>query len=73
MRGEARKRRLTLTDEGAQIQPTVRFADKFENEDSIDSELRERMDHNIKYNDDTIFDNISIFKDRFESTNEPEE
>ena len=25
--------------------------------------MRERIDHNLKYNDDTIFDNISIFRD----------
>lgn len=34
-----------------------------DNDDSIDSDLRERMEHNLKYNDDTIFDNISIFRD----------
>lgn len=32
------------------------------NEDSIDSELKERIEHNLMYNDDRIFDNISIFK-----------
>lgn len=25
--------------------------------------MRERIEHNLKYNDDTIFDNISIFRD----------
>jgi hypothetical protein len=29
----------------------------------LDSETRERIEHNLKYNDDTIFDNISIFRD----------
>ena len=29
----------------------------------MDSEIRERIEHNLKYNDDTIFDNISIFRD----------
>ncbi len=29
----------------------------------MDSETRERIEHNLKYNDDTIFDNISIFRD----------
>lgn len=29
----------------------------------MDSEDRERIEHNLKYNDDTIFDNISIFRD----------
>lgn len=42
---------------------TVRFAEKLDNDDSIDSEMRERIEHNLKYNDDTIFDNISIFRD----------
>ena len=26
-------------------------------------DMKERMEHNLKYNDDTIFDNISIFRD----------
>ena len=25
--------------------------------------MRERIEHNLKYNDDTIFDNISIFRE----------
>lgn len=25
--------------------------------------MKERIEHNLKYNDDTIFDNISIFRD----------
>jgi hypothetical protein len=25
--------------------------------------MRERIEHNLKYNDDTIFDGISIFQD----------
>jgi hypothetical protein len=29
----------------------------------LDSDDRERIEHNLKYNDDTIFDNISIFRD----------
>jgi hypothetical protein len=33
------------------------------NDDSLDSDMRERIEHNLKYNDDTIFDNISIFRD----------
>jgi hypothetical protein len=29
----------------------------------LDSYTKERIEHNLKYNDDTIFDNISIFRD----------
>ena len=31
--------------------------------------MRERIEHNLKYKDETIFDNISIFKDFEESNN----
>jgi hypothetical protein len=41
----------------------VRFATKLQNDESLDSDTRERIEHNLKYNDDTIFDNISIFRD----------
>lgn len=41
---------------------TVKFAEKLLNEESIDEELKERIEHNLMYNDDRIFDNISIFK-----------
>jgi hypothetical protein len=41
----------------------VRFKEKLDNDDSLDSDMRERIEHNLKYNDDTIFDNISIFRD----------
>ncbi|CDW76981.1 UNKNOWN [Stylonychia lemnae] len=41
----------------------VRFAEKLDNDQSLDSDDRERIEHNLKYNDDTIFDNISIFRD----------
>lgn len=37
------------------------FNDKLLNESSLDPEIIERIDHNLKYNDDTIFDNFSIF------------
>jgi len=39
----------------------VRFAEKLDNDASLDSSMRERIEHNLKYNDDTIFDGISIF------------
>lgn len=42
---------------------SVRFAEKLDNDQSLDSDDRERIEHNLKYNDDTIFDNISIFRD----------
>ena len=41
----------------------MRFAEKLDNDDSLDSIMRERIEHNLKYNDDTIFENISIFRD----------
>lgn len=41
----------------------MRFAVKLDNNDSLDSDMRERIEHNLKYNDDTIFENISIFRD----------
>lgn len=41
----------------------MRFAEKLDNDSSLDSSMRERIEHNLKYNDDTIFDGISIFQD----------
>lgn len=41
----------------------VRFAEKLDNDDSLNSSMRERIEHNLKYNDDTIFEGISIFQD----------
>jgi hypothetical protein len=41
----------------------VRFAEKLDNDSSLDSSMRERIEHNLKYNDDTIFEGISIFQD----------
>lgn len=40
----------------------MRFNDRLLNEDSLDDEIIERIDHNQKYNDDTIFNNFSIFQ-----------
>jgi len=42
---------------------TVGFRRKLDNNSSLDSEIRERVEHNLKYNDDTIFDNLEIFQD----------
>eukprot|EP00831_Metopus_contortus_P064353 TRINITY_DN57612_c0_g1_i1.p1 TRINITY_DN57612_c0_g1~~TRINITY_DN57612_c0_g1_i1.p1 ORF type:complete len:414 (-),score=44.82 TRINITY_DN57612_c0_g1_i1:1573-2814(-) len=41
----------------------VRFRSRVLNEDSLDSEQRERIEHNLRYKDDAIFENISIFKE----------
>lgn len=43
------------------VKKHVRFAEKLDNDASLDSSMRERIEHNLKYNDDTIFDGISIF------------
>lgn len=53
------------------------FNDKLLNESSLDKDIIDRIDHNQKYNDDTIFDNFSIFQqlakeDVNESMNEEE-
>ncbi|CAI2376183.1 unnamed protein product [Moneuplotes crassus] len=42
---------------------TVTFADRLiVNEDSLDSDMMERIHHNLEYNDDRIFENLSIFQ-----------
>lgn len=44
---------------------TVSFAEKLVvNENSLDSSMIERMNHNLEYNDDRIFENLSIFKQK---------
>ncbi len=48
---------------GTEPKKHVRFKSRVENEDSLDSEQKERMEHNLKYRDDTIFENISIFRE----------
>eukprot|EP00826_Nyctotherus_ovalis_P013739 TRINITY_DN13757_c0_g1_i1.p2 TRINITY_DN13757_c0_g1~~TRINITY_DN13757_c0_g1_i1.p2 ORF type:complete len:307 (+),score=92.17 TRINITY_DN13757_c0_g1_i1:1200-2120(+) len=45
----------------------VTFKQKIENDDELNEEQRERMEHNLIYKDDTIFENMSIFKDLQES------
>ena len=32
------------------------------NEESLDDELKERIMHNMQYNDDLVFENISVFQ-----------
>ena len=39
----------------------VRFQ-ALENNTSLDSDIRERMHHNMQYKDDTLFENIDIFR-----------
>lgn len=34
-----------------------------DNNSSLNSSIKERVEHNLKYNDDTIFANLDIFKD----------
>jgi hypothetical protein len=34
-----------------------------DNDSSLNSSIKERVEHNLKYNDDTIFANLDIFKD----------
>jgi len=41
----------------------VKFATRVINYEELDDAMKERMEHNLRYNDDSIFDNISIFKD----------
>ena len=37
------------------------FNERLANDESLDYEIRERIEHNLVYNDDTIFDGLSIF------------
>ena len=41
----------------------VVFKRMLDNNESLDSQIAERVEHNMKYNDDTIFDGLSIFQD----------
>jgi hypothetical protein len=42
----------------------VRFkAHLVDNESSLNESIRERVEHNLKYNDDTIFSKMEIFRD----------
>ncbi len=41
----------------------VRFRSRVENEEELDAEQRERLAHNAMYKDDTIFENISVFRE----------
>lgn len=45
------------------------FLHQLENDTSLNESIRERIEHNLKYNDDTIFDNMGIFSDIGETNN----
>lgn len=45
------------------MQSRVAFNRRLDNDDSLNESIRERIEHNLKYNDDTIFDNLEIFQD----------
>lgn len=45
------------------------FCETLANDESLDFSIRERIEHNLKYNDDTIFDNLEIFQDIGETNN----
>ena len=43
------------------MQSKVIFKEHLDNDNSLNESIRERIEHNLKYNDDTIFDNLEIF------------
>jgi len=47
----------------------VLFRRTLDNDRSLDDSIRERIEHNLKYNDDTIFDNLDIFQNIGETNN----
>ena len=47
----------------------VIFRQQLDNDTSLNESIRERIEHNLKYNDDTIFDGLSIFQDIGETNN----
>lgn len=51
------------------LESQVLFNRKLDNDSSLDESIRERVEHNLKYNDDTIFDNLEIFQDIGETNN----
>lgn len=56
-------KKLENTDDPLKPAKTVTFADKLiVNEDSLDSDMLERIKHNMEYNDDRIFEGLSIFE-----------
>ena len=51
------------------MQSRAVFSERLANDESLDFSIRERIEHNLKYNDDTIFDNLEIFQDIGETNN----
>ena len=47
----------------------VLFLRTLDNDSSLNESIRERIEHNLKYNDDTIFENLDIFQDIGETNN----
>lgn len=45
------------------------FKEHLDNDNSLNVSIRERIEHNLRYNDDTIFDNMGIFQDIGASNN----
>lgn len=45
------------------MQSHIVFNERLANDESLDFSIRERIEHNLVYNDDTIFDNMGIFQD----------
>lgn len=45
------------------MKSAVIFKPHLDNDESLNESIRERIEHNLKYNDDTIFDGLSIFND----------
>ena len=51
------------------MESRVVFKEMLDNDNSLNESIRERIEHNLKYNDDTIFDNLEIFQDIGETNN----
>ena len=51
------------------LKSQVLFKRTLDNDHSLDDLIRERIEHNLKYNDDTIFENLDIFQNIGETNN----
>ena len=58
-----------MTQHHKTISSRVIFRQQLDNDTSLNESIRERIEHNLKYNDDTIFDNLEIFADIGETNN----
>ena len=54
------------------MESRVFFNQLIENDTSLNESIRERMEHNLKYNDDAIFDGLDIFADVSETNKKVE-